>query len=88
MSNFAYKGLAACWEALRDTAGSGDALAALEVPILLWAGEEDGCYGPAKRLAADMENASFHGVPGDHVGARMQYVDESARGLVAFLRTV
>ena len=36
-------GLASSWEALSDVAGSEEALAAMEVPILLWAGQDDGC---------------------------------------------
>jgi pimeloyl-ACP methyl ester carboxylesterase len=77
-------GLAACWEALADTQGSAEALQDLGVPILLWAGEQDACYAPAKQLARS-EGFDFHGVPGDHVGARMQYVSESASGLRRFL---
>lgn len=78
-------GLAACWEALSEVDGTEAALQSLTVPILLWAGTADACFEPAQRLAQNMPNISFHAVPGDHVAARMQYVEESVSGLRAFL---
>ncbi len=81
-------GLAASWEALTDVAGSEEALERLEVPILLWAGKEDGCYEATKALAARMDGIDFHEVPGEHVPARLVHVKESVSGLRSFLDRV
>ena len=88
ITNDAKPGLAACWAALADVAGSKEALAALTIPSLLWAGEDDGCYEPTRKLANEADNVDFLGVPGDHVAAHMVHVKESLAGLRGFLERV
>ena len=80
-------GLSACWDALRDVAGSADAIAALSVPFLLWCGQDDPYIEPVRRFAAE-GGYPVHEVPGDHVGARMIHGEQSASGLRAFLDSV
>lgn len=61
-------GLRACFDAMDELEGGGDAIVSFKGPVLLWSGDQDP-YNPAmKRLAAS------HGIPfftakGDHLSA-------------------
>lgn len=63
---------------------TGEAVASLTCPVLLWNGEDDAYAAPMAAFAED------HGLPflatrGDHGGAIGHYADEALVGLEAFL---
>lgn len=63
-------GIGASFEALRDLEGSGAAIRALRVPVLLWDGRADP-YHPAAEALAKREGYEFVSVEGDHMLACM-----------------
>ena len=58
------------------------------IPMLLWAGHDDGCFEAMRTLAASIPGVEFLGAPGDHITARMVHVQESVGGLRRFLDRV
>lgn len=63
--------IGACFNALRDLEGNGEALRALTVPVMLWDGQLDPYHEPCRRLAAK-EGYEFLSVGGDHLLACMK----------------
>jgi len=54
-------GLAHCWEQLFDLSGGAQAVVDLEVPVVLWAGEEDAYYRPMLSFAQQITSTSYQG---------------------------
>lgn len=81
-------GLTAAWEALADVSGVRPAMEGAGIPMLLWAGHDDGCFEAMRTLAASIPGVEFLGAPGDHITARMVHVQESVGGLRRFLDRV
>ena len=63
-----------CFNQLYDLEGSKEAVLALDVPILLWDGEEDPYHGPMQKFAKE-NGFSFISTPGDHIAATMNNAD-------------
>jgi pimeloyl-ACP methyl ester carboxylesterase len=77
-------GIGASFEALRDLEGSGAALRALKVPVLLWDGRADP-YHPAAEVLAKVEGYEFLSVEGDHLSACMKPEPKTFTALRDFL---
>ena len=78
--------LAACYAQLYDIEGSRDAVTHLNVPVLLWDGQEDPYHDPMRRFAAE-QGFQFLSTGGDHLGAVMDHMPEVTRTLAGFVRS-
>lgn len=77
-------GLSACWDAMLQLDGAGEAVAGLACPVLLWNGRDD-AYAAPMAAFAEAHDLPFRSTRGDHVGAMSRYAGEALTGLEAFL---
>ena len=77
--------LEVCFEALDDLEGAADAVCGLDVPVLLWNGNEDAYHDPMK-IFAEANNLEFLSTPGDHLGALISDDLSKVRAIRMFLQ--
>jgi pimeloyl-ACP methyl ester carboxylesterase len=78
-------GLSACWDAMLELDGAGDAIAGLACPVLLWNGQDD-AYAAPMSVFAEGHGLPFLSTRGDHVSAMGRHANEALAGLEAFLQ--
>ena len=76
--------LGCCYEQLHDLEGGAQAVAELNIPVLLFNGTEDACHDPMKNFAAD-HGLNYLTVPGDHSAAMRDTASYLAPVLKTFL---
>ncbi len=73
-----------CFNQLFDLEGSKEAVLSLNVPVLLWDGQEDPYHGPMQRFAEE-NSFAFISTPGDHSSAMRNNADVVTREIRNFL---
>lgn len=77
-------GLRACFDALGQLKGAGEAVLSANVPVLLWNGREDSPHDPMRNFAA-ANRLQFLSIVGDHLGILFKQGPETSRGIRTFL---
>ncbi|MEZ4503626.1 MAG: alpha/beta fold hydrolase [Dehalococcoidia bacterium] len=77
-------GLRAAWDALSDLDGTAEAVAALDVPVMLWDGAEDDYHDPMETFAQERD-LKFVTTPGNHASAIMDETGTARTAIRAFL---
>lgn len=74
----------ACFEALMDLDGAETALDQLNVPVMLWDGQDDPYHGPMQAFAQS-KGYEFLSTPGDHLGAMLNHGPQTAKSISDYL---
>jgi pimeloyl-ACP methyl ester carboxylesterase len=77
-------GVRACFEALSQLEGAGEAVLGAGFPVMIWDGRDDPYHGPMQAFAA-ANGLPFLSTAGDHVVAVLLPGTEAVKGLRAFL---
>jgi pimeloyl-ACP methyl ester carboxylesterase len=80
-------GVRACFDALSELRGAGEAVRDVGVPALLWNGRDDSYHDPMRAFAA-ATGLPFLSTAGDHLGMLFMHGAEGAKGIRAFLDSV